>query len=182
MERLVMQISVMSNIKDVKRKMTKVERKVIPKATSQALNKTLTRAYTFVVRETAKATGMKQKDLRQLVSKNKASARHQEALIIIRGNAPNLIRFNARQNKAGVSATSWGNRKTYEGAFIANSGRTVFARTSDKRLPIKALHGARPPREVVRQKIDEATAVFGIKQFQTEFARAVNLQLARMAK
>ena len=175
-----MQINVMSNIKDVKRQMTKVERKVLPKATSQALNKTLTRAYTFVVRETAKATGMKQKDLRQLVSKKKASARYQEAMIIIRGKAPNLIRFNARENAVGVSATSWGNRKTYHGAFIGNSGRTVFARTSAKNLPIRALPGARPPREVVRQKIEEATAVFGIKQFQKEFARAVNLQLSRM--
>ena len=179
-EELVMKISVMSNIKDVKRKMSKVERSVIPKATSQSLNKTLTRAYTFVIRETAKATGMKQKDLRQLVSKKKASARYQEAMIIIRGKAPNLIRFNARENAVGVSATSWGKRKTYDGAFIGNSGRTVFARKSKQRLPIKSLYGASPPREVVRQKIDEATAVFGIKQFQKEFARAVNLQLSRI--
>ena len=44
-----MQIKVMSNIKDIKRKMTKAQRAVIPKATSKSLNKTMARTYTFVV-------------------------------------------------------------------------------------------------------------------------------------
>ena len=98
-----MQIKVTSTIKDVKRKMTKAQRAVIPKATTQSLNKTLTRTYTFAVRELTKATGIKQKELRQLIIKHKASIRFQEASILVRHKAPNLIRFNARENKRGVS-------------------------------------------------------------------------------
>ena len=177
-----MQIKVMSNIKDVKRKMTKAQRAVIPKATYQSLNKTMARTYTFAVRKLTKATGIKQKELRQLISKHKASIRFQEASILVRHKAPNLIRFNARENKKGVSATSWGHRKNYEGAFIANQGRTVFARKGQARLPLKSLYGAMPSRELLRQNIDKESATFGIKQFKIEFDRAVEYQLSRALK
>ena len=175
-----MQIKVMSNIKDVKRKMTKAQKAVIPKATYQSLNKTMARTYTFAVRKLTKATGIKQKELRQLISKHKASIRFQEASILVRHKAPNLIRFNARENKKGVSATSWGPHKTYEGAFI--QGRTVFARKGQARLPLKSLYGAMPSRELLRQNIDKESATFGIKQFKIEFDRAVQYQLSRALK
>jgi hypothetical protein len=175
-----MQINVMSNIKDVKRKMTNVEKVVIPKATSMALNKTLSKTYTFVVREVAKATGFKQKDLRQLISKRRANARYQEAVITVRGKAPNLIRFNARQTKTGVSSTAWGHRKNNEGAFIANQGRTVFHRTSEKSHPIKPNYGPRPWREFLRQEIDKSSSLVAVKNFNTEFIRAVNFKLGKL--
>ncbi len=175
-----MQINVMSNIKDVKRKMTKAQKVIIPKATSMALNKTLSKTYTFVVREVAKVTGFKQKDLRQLISKRRASARYQEAVITVRGKAPNLIRFNARETAKGVTATAWGERKIYHGAFIGNQGRTVFHRTSEKSQPIEVNYGPRPWREFLRQEVDKASSLFAVKNFQTEFHRAVQFKLSKI--
>ncbi len=174
-----MKIDVRRNIKEVSKTMSKLDRQVIPKATVTALNRSKDRMYTKVVRELAKATGIKQKELRQLMLKFKATYASREAGFTVRGKAPNLIRFNARQTKKGVSATAWGKRRVYAGSFIGNDGRTVFARKSAKRLPIKSLYGPAPPRELLREKIDQAAKLFGIEQFKTELRRAITKHLAR---
>lgn len=69
----------------------------------------------------------------QYVSIKAASPRRLAALIKGSGRPLNLIRFNARQTKRGVSHRAYGRRQTAEGAFIGNSGRTVFVRKGRKR-------------------------------------------------
>ncbi len=169
-----MKIDVRSNIKEVSKTMSKLDRQVIPKATVMGLNKGITNVRTQVVRRVSKTTGIKQKHLRQLITVSKAGkVKGPVAVFALREKYPNLIRFNARKVKLGVSATAWGFRKIYEGAFIGNKGRTVFARETKKNLPIEALPGPSAAVQMVREKIDEAVAAIGIDKFNAEFQRQI---------
>ncbi len=67
-----MKIDVRSNIKEVSKTMSKLDRQVIPKATVMGLNKGITNVRTQVVRRVSKTTGIKQKHLRQLITVSKA--------------------------------------------------------------------------------------------------------------
>jgi hypothetical protein len=62
--------------------------------------------------------------------------------------------FKPRQIRMGVSATVWGKRQRYKGAFGAPGGRpelsTPFHRLSRKRYPIKPLFGANLAVEMVK--------------------------------
>lgn len=94
----------------------------------------------------AKEAGLRVKDVRGSIRVwpySKPDTLH--ATVKGKGKPIPLIRFNARQQKRGVSAKAWGVKKLYPGTFIATmeSGHVgVFARTSKKRYPIKELWGA----------------------------------------
>ena len=125
-------ISVTADVKKAKKQLSRIQKKVLPKTISQALNKTAGNVQTQLVRAIARETGIKpQKVVKARTRVFKSSPRTLRATVeVMETRAPNLIRFKATQNKKGVAASAWGKRKTYRGAFIGNSGRTVFARTS----------------------------------------------------
>ncbi len=135
------------------RSMGQIPRFIVPRAINAAINKTSSKVRTIVIREVAKETGLKQKEVRQFVSLRKSNLRTFTGIIRSIGRTLNLIRFNARQTKVGVSAKAWGVTRVYRGAFIANQGRTVFIRISRKRVPIRPLHGPSIPRTIINQKI-----------------------------
>ena len=95
----------------------------------------------------------------------------------------NLIEFNAKQTKRGVSAKAWGNRKIYRGAFIGsgrNSGKPlVFKKRKNAPKRIEALHGASLPREFERQ---DMAKIFNKKiktRFPILFKRALDFYLMK---
>jgi len=177
-----MQISIRSNVKQVTRGLTRVQRKVIPGATVTALNKVRKEAATAAVKVLAKEVGLPQKSIRESILETFASMQNPVASVKVVGKALNLIRFNAKQVKKGVSAKAWGKTRTYKGAFIANSGRTVFARTSKRRLPIKPLHGPSIPKEFIRGAANKALADKVRDRFPILFSRAVGFKLSRLKK
>lgn len=133
---------------DFKRTLNSLEREVFPTANSRALNRAASKMRTETVRSLAKFMGLRQKDIRQGMSLRKASRDKQNAILKYRGKPFNLIRFKARQLKAGVKAKPWGKWRTWKHAFIANVNGVEFVaireRRGDKRvgrLPISALHG-----------------------------------------
>ncbi len=152
------QISVKADIAAAKRQVAYWQREAIPKAAAHALNRTAQQVQSAAVKEIARETGLKQKDVREAMSRARATWGRLVAAVIATGRAVNLIRFT-RQTRAGarkaggVSANAWGRRRLYRGTFIANQGRTVFVRESDARLPIKPVHGPSVPREMVREKV-----------------------------
>lgn len=175
-----MQISIRSNVKQVTRGLTRVQRKVIPGATVTALNKVRKEAATAAVKVLAKDMGLAQNKIKPAVSETKASLNDPVASIGFSGRALNLIRFNARQVKKGVSAKAWGKTRTYKGAFIANSGRTVFTRTTKKRLPIKPLYGPSIPKTFVEGTADKALADKVRDRFPILFKTAIKFMLSKL--
>ena len=127
-------------------------------------------------------TGIKpQKVVKARTRVFKSSPRTLRATVeVMETRAPNLIRFKATQNKKGVAASAWGKRKTYRGAFIGNSGRTVFARTSKTRLPIKPLYGPSVSNEMKRPYA-QAIARKTIKErFPINFNQALKFNLSKL--
>ena len=103
--------------------------------------------------------------------------------IFIKSRYLNLIEFNAKQTKRGVSAKAWGNRKIYRGAFIGggrNSGkRLVFKKLKDNPKRIEALHGPSLPREFHRQDMEKIFKKKIKTRFPILFKRAVEFHMLK---
>jgi len=145
---------------------------VTRKATVAALNRVATTARAEAVRGIAAETGLKQKDIRDHLAIRKADRFTLVAEIQAKPWSPNLIRYQARPTKRGVSAAPWKHRRIFKGTFIGNQGRTVFKRVGKARLPIKALHGPSVPREFMRGYALEAMRRKIGERFPLEFHSA----------
>lgn len=139
--------------------------KKAPHAYRRALNHTLDKTYTAVVRALVKQTSAKRTLVRAALKKKRANYRSLEAKIVARGPYIPLKQFNPRQFKAGTRAKVWGKMKMHRGAFMgprpgvvaAGLHGHVWKRTSSKRLPIEKLYGPAIPAEMVK---DESAATF----------------------
>jgi len=175
-------ITIDSNIKELTRTLTTIQKTVIPQATSTALNKTARTVFKEVKRDVAKDTGLKQKEVAERMTLVKANKYTQSAHIKMEGRYFNLIRFGARQMKKGVKTKAWGKRKLYRGAFIANKGRTVFAREGKDRVPIKALVGPNPAVELARRMKKPEFNKRVMARFDKVFSQELNYRLKRMMR
>ena len=70
-----------------------------------------------------------------------------------------------------------GQRKTIEGAFIANKGRTVFIRTGKDRLPIKGVETVDVPSMFNKRTINAAVMRKIETDLPVEFDRAIKLAI-----
>ena len=148
-----MEIKIKNTIKQAVRNVQKVHKKYVPKAMVTALNKMGKEVMTQAKRELKDATGLKAGTVAKKMTKDKARRGDETYLIRIKSRYLNLIEFNERQTKKGVSAKAWNKRKIYRGTFIGSgkdSGKQlVFKRRKDSKR-IQAIHGASLPREFVR--------------------------------
>ena len=161
------------------RKQFKDKEKQINLAASFALNRAISSARTVATREISKRTGIKpQSAVRDRLHLRKAKPTFLIAEIAAERYTPNLIRFNARQTKGGVSANAWGKRKRYKHTFIGNDGRTVFKRVGKARLPLKAVYGPRLAKSFVEREVTKAMDAVAATRFHTEFQREVKRRTA----
>ena len=177
-----MEVKVNSNFKKALRDIGNVPRKYVQKAMVTALNKVGAEVFTQAKRELKDATGLKAGTVAKKITKDKARRGDEEYIIRIKSKYLNLIEFNARQTKRGVSAKAWGNRKIYRGAFIGsgrNSGKQLVFKKVRGSKQIKAVHGASLPREFERQDME---SIFNKKiktRFPILFKRAVEFHLMK---
>ena len=147
-----------------------------------ALNKVGKEVVTQAKRELKEATGLKAGTVAKKITKDKARRGDEEYSIRIKSKYLNLIEFNARQTKRGVSAKAWGNRKIYPGAFIGsgrNSGKQLVFKKVRGSKQIRAVHGASLPREFVRQDMEK---IFNKKiktRFPILFKNAMEFQMMK---
>lgn len=124
-----------------------------PQAVAWALNRTVERARTKVVRALREQTGLKFGVIRASTSILKAGPGSLHAEIRARGGFTSLKEFNARQTKKGVSAAPWGRRQVFESTFIVRRyGGHVYKRAGKARFPIQKLYGPAIPVEMVKGK------------------------------
>lgn len=152
-----MQINVKADVQQALRELSHAKAQV-RQAAARALNRTAEQVQSAAVKEIARETGLKQKDVRVAMSRRRAKASNLVAVVIATGRAVNLIRFTKQTREqarraGGVIANAWGKSRLYPGTFIANLGRTVFVRRGKERLPIRAVHGPSIPREMAREKV-----------------------------
>ena len=177
-----MEIKINNTIKRAVKNVNKIHKKFVPKAMVTALNKMGKEVMTQAKRELKDATGLKAGTVAKKMTKDKARRGDETYSIRIKSRYLNLIEFNARQTKRGVSAKGWGKRKIYRGAFIGrgqNSGKElVFKKVRDSKR-IKAVYGASLTREFVRQDMEK---IFNKKiktRFPILFKRAVEFQMMK---
>lgn len=173
-------LDIQSNIKQVSKTLTRFQKQAIPKATVSTLNQLAKEANTVGKRELSKAMGFPAKNFKGSISLIKANKNSLTSAIKARNRAFNLARFNAKQTKKGVRAKAWGAPKVYKGAFIAKAGKTVFARTSDKRLPIKALSGPSLSKEFINATVNGAMKRKINDRFVPLFVKNINFHLSRL--
>jgi hypothetical protein len=171
-----MKFSIKADLRQVERMATTMQRQVIPKAAARAINRAIDAANTTAAREISSATKIKQKDVRRRLFVRGASAARLAASLEALPMSPNLRYFKARQNKAGVAATAWEQRKTYKGAFQMPSG-LVVKRTTKKRYPIKGLRGPSVPKTFMQQRILARIAAVAEQRWRSEFERELARRL-----
>lgn len=122
-----------------------------PRAASRAVNRTATRARTWITREISSETKLRQTDVRKAIIVRRATYRLLEAHLLISGGRIPLIRLGARQTRRGVTYRDWRRpgRRLWRRAFIqtmrsGHRGAFIRARAGGQavgRLPIWELHG-----------------------------------------
>ena len=169
----IIKISVKAQVKQMTRDLTKVQKKIVPRITSQALNFTARKYKTQLVKQTAAAVKIKQKLIRARVRFSK-QAKPQDLRVIISVWFMNVwaIALGSKGTKVDVP--------TFSKKFVATmkTGHTgVFARKSVTRLPIKEV-------SVPINPVGEGIAVrlidsFAIPAFLKEWQRLLAMRLKR---
>ncbi|EJL77345.1 hypothetical protein PMI15_04667 [Polaromonas sp. CF318] len=143
-----MQISIKTNFPAVDRRLGQLREDVALKAGVRAVNGTLAQAQTRMSRAIRSEFNIKADKVKAALRIERATYRGGVYRIegklespTKRGRSINVINFEARKTAQGVSVKILrnGGRKVIKGAFIGNSGRTVFKRVDKARLPIVAV-------------------------------------------
>ncbi len=148
---MTFEFSIRHNFPEVQSQIRRLREDVAARATASAINKTLAQGQTRMVRTITAEFNISARAVREALRISRASFR--QGLFEMsgylespskRGRSLNLIRFDAKQTRLGVTfkIKRGGPRQTIRGAFIANkdnsAGGTVFIREGKARLPIAA--------------------------------------------
>ena len=127
-----MQISLTSNIREVRAKLNHTQRRALPTANTRAVNKAVSKANTIVRRAIAEHTGLKQTLIKPLITIRRANKALITADLIRKRKGSGVSGFNlihyltpgkrrvgAFRKKPGVSYKLKGKTRTAKGSFIA---------------------------------------------------------------
>ena len=185
-----MEISIKTNFPEVQRALDRLQADVGGKAMASALNKTIAIARTQMTREIPAEFNVKASFVRERLRITRAVGR--AGLQILRaelaatsrkGRGANVIAFvsalqrarSGKQKALFVKIKRQGGRKQVKGrfghgAFIGNKGRTVFERTGDKRLPIRAVTTIDIPQMFNTRRINRKVVQVMAQRFPDIFA------------
>jgi hypothetical protein len=156
-----MQMSITTNFPDVQQKLMQMRDDIARKAMASALNKTIEQAKTSMGREITREFNVTAGYVRERLRIRRASSgagslglqaslaggdgkRRSANVIAFAEKFVTLAQAKKRSKDGTLGQLRFkikksGGKQIIRGAFIGNKGRTVFIRTSDKRLPIKAV-------------------------------------------
>jgi hypothetical protein len=179
-------ISVQFNLQDVQSMLCKLQKQVLPLATSRALNKTSQAAKSAAVKLIAKDMSVKQKDIRSSITLLKATRIKLQAIVQARGQRLPIIKLDPHATQTNIGVTykgQNGQRKQIAGAFIATmktGHRGVYKRAPGaKRLPIMELHGPSIPHVFCQAKITQALEETVNTRWPVIFQHEVEFELQR---
>ena len=178
-----MDIAVKDTINQAIRNVRHLHRHYIKKALVTSLNKVGAEVATQAKRELAAATGLKQKAIIKKIKKDKATKYDETFSIWVKGRRLNLVEFDAKQTKKGISAKAWGKRKVYPNTFFGsgkNSGKKlVFKKRRDNPKKIKAVYGGSLPREWERKDMIKIFNKTIKKRYPILFKQTINFHMLK---
>lgn len=132
-----------------------------PNVLTSALNRTVTNVASNISKEVRKEYNIKAFDVKQTITKTKASRTRMTAVVSSKGTPIPLDRFKLSPRavqpkrkkpiKAGVKK---GGLREVIGAFVSDlNGIKVFQREGKKRLPVKRLYGPSIPQMLGNQEV-----------------------------
>lgn len=181
-------IDVRHTIRETVADLTYIQSGIGKKATVRAANTAVDRIATAASREVRKVYNVKARAVAAAMKKFKANMRGTSIVASVRFSGRNLrlIEFDARWSRnmpgASVRIKVQDARKTIPGSFIANhsrTGRAVFRRVGESRLPIKELRSVSIPGMIRNEAIHAALNTVGHTQFKKEFLRQMDLLKAQ---
>lgn len=190
-----MKISISTNFPDIQRRLDRMTSDVRNKALVSAVNKTMDQAKTQMGREIVSEYNVTSAYVRDRLAVSRASIKgggfNVSASLTGSGRnrksrSANLIAFmekfvtlaqsrkRAKQgdlNQLRFQIRKAGGKKVIKGAFVGNRGRTVFIRTGDARLPIKALSTIDVPSMFNQKRINARIVGLIAERFPVLFDR-----------
>lgn len=188
-----MQLSIKADFAGVQKALNALQQGVRERALASALNKTMEQARTQMTREITSEYAVDRAYVRDRLRIRRASFKAgvfgMSAELVGgdgRKRSANMIRFvnkfvtMAQIRKSAKQGTTpqlqfkvrrAGGKKVITGAFIGNNGRTVFIRTTDKRLPIKAVQTIDVASMFNQRKINARVVGLINEKFPELFAR-----------
>ena len=190
-------VNIKSDIKGATRYLNKVQRKVVPKAVSHALNKTASEIKTISAREIQQQTKLKQAYIKKRISIKRSNRNRLEAVVIGHRGAPNLIEWvnksqqrvggiskrSKRYKQGGVSAKAWGKNKVYHGSFVGrgrSSGKLLVLTRKGAGNSVKALYGPSVRRTFLQDRIERVQQREARRRFIKHFKRDMAYYLSRV--
>jgi len=189
-----MKLSIQTDFPQVKQRLERLRADVADKALATAINRTMDQARTAMVRQITRAYNVKAGFVRQRlaisrVSFKRGSMAFTASLTGTGKRSANMIAFVARaapNNGRRGGGPQLGFRIRRRGpitrvtsAFIGNEGRTVFVRTGDARLPIRALSTIDVPQMFNQREINAAVVQVIHDRFQAVFEQQVRFYASR---
>ncbi len=178
-------ISIQSDLKQLQKQLTALEREAYPKAVARTLNRVASSAKVASAKHIAPMMNAKQADIKRRMIEEKAYPKKLWVSIIASGSALKLIAFKARRTAKGVVAKAWGVNKLYRGTFIApvkhgSSNNAVYTRKTKHSLPVKQLWG--PGVVQLFKKPENITIMQDIVRMRlsTEFKNNINFYASRL--
>ncbi len=186
-----MQIDVRADIAAAEKRLYQFEKRVIPKATNSALNKTARNVLTQARRRLSQIIGLPQKEIKPYTGYRKSTFLTLRAVVYGRRRAFNMIRFVAPSKRVpgafakqkGVRARPWRRPQVLEGAFIIR-GRTsgkpiVVTRKGKARFPVKSVYGPSLHVEFNRPAMRRFQSVIARRRFRVNFNRDLKYYISR---
>jgi hypothetical protein len=182
-------LTITHNFAQVQRELARLHKDIAGPATVRAVNRTMEQAKTEMSRRIRREYVISASTVRDSLLIRRASFKGGQyrieaelSSISKRGKRSlNLIHFGARETPKGVSVKVRrdGRRRTINGAFIANQGRTVFIREGKKRLPIKAVQTIGVPQMFNARKVKDVVVNTLRTKFPEVWEREVRFYTAK---
>lgn len=199
-------INIRNNFPEIAARLNALPEQVGNKAMVRALNQTIRQGKTEMARRISSEYRITIGKAKERLDVDSASARggalRFRAVLSAtkrgKGRSMNLIAYLAKVKLGKAAAKRSGNaglagqlqfqikrgggKKVINGAFVANAGRTVFIRTGEDRLPIKALSTIDVPQMFNSKRIHGAVRQVILDKFSSNFQRELRVVLNGYAR
>lgn len=188
---MVIDIKVTQDLKNIERRLTKAQRKVIPQAATSAINRTAKSVKSLAIKTVSKQTGAQNKVVKTRIDERKATRATLTATLLFKKRAINLILFVAKAKRVpgafraqrGVKAKTK-KLRVFAGTFIGTGSggqkKLVFRRTTDSRRPIEAVPGPNITARLRSKKLRKILDIKGRLVFDKELDRQLTFRLKKL--
>lgn len=194
----MLELSVKSDIKDLRKKLGRVPEQIIVKSANRALNKAGSKAQSDAIRRISKDTGITpQKVVRPYVTLEKSNFHTLRVRVKAKPKSINLIEFVTKSKRhpgsfkklRGVEAKAWGKKKVYKHTFVVvgtNSGKPVVVsrKPGVKRVKgkwprgwSKTIYGPNIRSTFIQREFSRSLLLLGRQIFIKEFERDIRYRL-----